>query len=535
MHTSFQIATNMFTSWGCNLLSGILGWALVPIYLAELGKEGYGLIGLATTIITFTFVADMGLREALGRQLAVEVTHKDMDAFNELASSALVFYICSSSLLGLALGMTAPLLAGIFAVSPAYRPEAVFLIRWYAPLASVLTFIGTVFSATLTSANRFDQLNLTTSKVYALRAVILVVALKLAHVGLHGWAAVTLSTEVVRLVLLARAAKRHRPTLRLRLSFFRVRALKSLASLGLIYFGAQAARILGSQSDPFVLSFYFGPAILALYTPAVQLLNAVKPFVYALQDQLYPVTTGLHVANDEERMAQVLFLGTKYMMIMAAGVCAVLMGFSDSIIHVWIGGRLGPANAIVAGHALFILTVVELLIFASGTQWPVLLGKGRLKVYLATALPANAVYLLMSVVLVGHTRLGFYGVLVPDFLINLGIRAVLCQYTARLCSVRLWDYIVVSYVRPLAILGVLLLVCFGIKTVIQPASYASLALCFLMAFVAWVGLSWGIGFTREDRERLKRLLHRILSWIGGRRGEEVRDEGESAMPALKNE
>jgi O-antigen/teichoic acid export membrane protein len=432
-----------------------------------------------------------------------------MVSFNKLASSALLFYIGTSCALGLGLILLAPRLAAIFAVSGGYYAQAVFLIRCYAPGASVLTLVGTVFAAVLTSANRFDQLNIITSKVYALRAVALIVVLKTTHLELYGWALVTLGAEVVRVLLLRREAVRIQPTFRLRLDQFSLPALYSLATLGVVYFGAQSARLLGAQSDPFVLSYYFGPAILALYTPSVHLLSAVRPFVVALQDQLYPVTTEFHERNDHEKVANVLTSGTRYIVLLAAGVTALLAGFSDSIMDVWVGHKLGSKTG-VAGVVLCALAFVELTHFCSGTQWPVLLGKGRLKIYLYTALPGGVAYLITSLLLVGGTGLGVYGVLIPNVVINVILRLVIVAYTARLCFVSLTRYAVESYLRPGLVFAILLLICSALNRAIRPSSYSALALCSLGVFTLWVSLAWFLGFNGEDRLRMTRVLRSVV-------------------------
>jgi O-antigen/teichoic acid export membrane protein len=515
MRTSLQIAANALTSWGCSLLSGILGWMLVPMYLSQLGKEGYGLIGLATAILTYTMVADLGLREALGRQLAAEVARKDEDAFNRLASTAMVFYVCLAALIWVALAGAAPRLAGVFAVSAGSRADAVVLIRWYATSASFLTFVGSVYGATLTSGNRFDKLNIITSGVYALRAVMLILVLKLTETGIRGWVWVTLFTEVCRIILLRAAALRVKPMLTLRLGLFRMAAIRSLASLGIYYSGSQCARLLSAQSDPFVLSWYFGPAILVFYSPAAQLLNAVKPFVFSISNQLCPVATNCHVTNNRERLVDVLTTGTRYQLLQGAGAIAVVVGFSDAIMKVWLGSKLG-LEFDLAANVLVALAFVDLVNFGGGTQYPVLLGMGRLGILVVTALPAGVVYIVTSFCLVGHTKLGVYGVLVPNLALSFLTRLVISAHAARLCGLTSRQYWAASYVRPCVVFALLWGFCLTVNKLFTPASYPVLAVCGIACFIFWVGLCWFVGFLRDDRRRVTEILQR--GWFSFKNG-----------------
>jgi membrane protein EpsK len=524
VQTSFQIAVNTLTSWGCSLLSGILGWVLVPIYIAQLGKEGYGLIGLATTIVVYTMIVDLGLQQALGRQLAAEVARKDVDAFNRLASSAMVFYLCLSVVPSLVLVVTAPSLAGIFAVSPASRSEAVFLIRWYAPLATVLTLIGSVYAATLTSGNRFDRLNIVTSGNYALRAVLLVAVLKLTHLGVRGWAIVTIATELIRLVLLRFSAVRIRPSFQLRIRLFRLGSIRSLVGLGIYSFGAESARLLSAQSDPLILSLYFGPAILALYSPAVQLLNAIKPFVYAIASQLCPIATNFHVTNNRDKVAEVLTSGTRYQLLQGAGAMALVIAFANSVIQVWLGKTLRGDCRTTAG-VLMALSVVDVINYSAGTQWPVLLGMGRPKVFVVTAVPLGIAYITTSFVLVAHTSLGIYGVLVPNLVFTLIIRILIGAHAAKLCGLLPREYLVASYIRPTLVFALLLGFCVALSRAVVPSSYGGLAGCSALALIVWCGLCWFVGFSEKDRWRLKGIL--LHAWYS------LKNTGRSAASAAE--
>jgi O-antigen/teichoic acid export membrane protein len=516
VHVTSRIGINALTSWVCSLLSGILGWILVPLYLSELGKEGYGLIGLTASIVAFTMVADLGLREALGRQLAAEAARGNGEAFNKLASSAMVFYLCLSSLIAVLFAVAGPTLARCFAVSANCRLEAVFLIRWFASLSILLTFIGTVYAGTLTSANRFDKVNTITSVTYAIRAVLLIVVLKTTHTGLRGWAVVTLLTETGRVILLSVTAARLKPELSLRLGSFRLESLGTLVKLGVYSFGAQSARLLCAQSDPVVLSLYFGPAVLAVYSPATQLLNGMRPFVNTLAAQLYAVATQFHVRDNSEKVAEMLTAGTRYILLQAAGAVAVLIGFSDSIMQIWLGRKLG-ADCAMAARVLVALAFVDLMSFASGTQWPVMLGMGRLKVFVATAVPTGIAYIVSSVLLVGYTKLGIYGVLLPNIVLSAVTRVIVSMHAARLCGIRARDYLYLSYIRPLFLFVLLFAVSLALKTAVVPSSYMGLGVCVLVVFVVWAALCWFVGLSAKDRARITPMLYLAFGLLARKR------------------
>lgn len=505
MSASFQIAANALSSWVATLVSGVLGWLLIPIYLSELGREGYGLLALTGTFIAFTAIADLMLREALARQLALELARGGVQEFRQWVASARGLYAFLGGAIALVLAISAPSLAVAFKVSARCWPEAVLLLRWYAPLAVLLTFWGSLYSAVLASDNRFDKVNLVSSISYAVRAALLLVVLKATHAGLPGWVAVTLVTEMGRVTILRQAAFRFQPGLARRETGFNLQGAVRLARTGLAYFVAQSARLVLLQVSQFFLSARFGPAVLALYTPVLQLFNSLNPFVYALATQMSPLTTRLYATEDKAKLTQALTTGTKYTLLQGVGVVAFLAGFSDSIINIWLGAKLEGAAVAILSNVLLGLALVELTGFATGTQWAVLLGMNRLKVYLITAPMAISVFLVSAPLLIQHTRLGLYGVVVSNLVISICIRAVSAMYTARVCGLGMRDYFAQSYFRPMCILLALSAWALALNRICRPATYASLGSCGAVVFVCWAALCWVFGFSATDRSRVVAL------------------------------
>jgi hypothetical protein len=215
-----------------------------------------------------------------------------------------------------------------------------------------------------------------------------------------------------------------------------------------------------------------------------------------------------------EKLAQVLTAGTRYQLLLGAGVIAVLIGFSESIVRVWLGSKLG-SDCRLASQLLISLGVVELIVFSAGTQWPVLLAMGRLRVFLIAALPAGVVYVGTSIVLVGYTSLGLWGVIIPNLVLSFLVRVVIGIQAAKQCSLRVWDYLTTSYFRPLVVFCLLLGFCIFIDLWLKPASYPVLAACAGLAVAFWTLSCWYVGFSATDRHGLLLLLNNARTKIIG--------------------
>jgi hypothetical protein len=180
--------------------------------------------------------------------------------------------------------------------------------------------------------------------------------------------------------------------------------------------------------------------------------------------------------------------------------------------RIWLGNKLG-VDTVLAARVLVGLALAELITFGAGTQYPVLLGMGRLKVLVVTAVPAGMLYIASSLLLVGHTRLGVYGVVVPNFVLSLLTRLVIGAHAAKLCGLRSRDYLALSYIRPFIVFVALLAFSLILNAVAAPSSYLVLGLCGFAAFFVWVGLCWFVGFSSKDRRRTVEIMRHGLSLL----------------------
>jgi hypothetical protein len=141
---------------------------------------------------------------------------------------------------------------------------------------------------------------------------------------------------------------------------------------------------------------------------------------------------------------------------------------------------------------------------------------GRLEVFVATYFPSGIVYIASTLLLVGHTKLGMYGVLVPNLVLTLLTRLWVAAYAAKLCGLRPRDYLAASYIRPFIVFALLLGFCLMLSKLFSPITYPALGSCALAGFLVWVGLCWFLGFSRDDRRRMTGVLCRGSSSLKAR-------------------
>ncbi|MCE5327992.1 MAG: oligosaccharide flippase family protein [Planctomycetaceae bacterium] len=513
MKTSTRITLNTATNWAYSGLRALIQLAMVPFLLEKLGTSGYGIIGLVGVIVSSTELLDMGLRSGLGRHLAFEIARKDYRRFNELASTGLATYLILGSLFASACIILARPIAALFKVPPELVNQAVFLIRVYGGLSILVYFLQPVFNATIIGENRFDIRNYLDMGYTVVQGGLLFAVLGLTSYGLMGYTLVSSGTLVLSLLARVWAAKRLWPSMRLSPRFVRLDAFKPMLSLGSKLFVFHLTRFISIRSDPIIITRFFGPAGVALYTPGLSLPAMADQIIGGFRGQLETVATRFHAVGEKARLHALLIRGTKYTLLMGIAACVILGVFAHSIIKVWLGRRLGESYQITAWFMVG-WSVVYLASYAAGTQWAVLMAVNRMNFITKLNVASGIINVLASIYLAGFTPLGVLGVIIPTAILANITRPIVSIHTARVCGLPVRRYFWEAYARPLVVLVILAAIGLALRFAVNPQTLLSLAACVAAVALAWLPLCWWVGFDKEDKKRFGGIADGIRKKIG---------------------
>ncbi|MBC8207540.1 MAG: polysaccharide biosynthesis C-terminal domain-containing protein [Kiritimatiellaeota bacterium] len=457
MHkTVIQILKNMLTGWGAVGLQAAIGLFMVPFLLGQLGRDGYGVIGILMSVIGFAEIADLGLRSALNRELSEMVALQDKAGFQRLSSSALVLYIGIALLIGGVGAAFAPALCSLFNVNDEYVGLMTLLLRTYAPLTVLISFVTPVFTAGISSFMRYDVQNNISMFAQLCISLMLFICLTVFDVNpLIIWCAVMVLGAVIRLGVMGLFYRKicYGGVLGMRHIYWG--SLLPLFKLGGSMYVLQLTQMLAQRMDPLIISRYLGLGGVALYQAGSRLPQMVSPIVLAAVNQLTPLTTKYHVGDNWDREQQILILGTKYTLYLGAFFSAAMILFADSFCRLWLFDKLGEDVKTVS-LVLKMWAVANLFNYAGGAHWPILLGKKRMKFAVWLNVPTAIFNVILSVFLVGYTELGIVGVLVGTVISECIRRPIAAVYVSKLVGVPFWRYVAKAYMFPVSYAALLL-------------------------------------------------------------------------------
>lgn len=515
---STRIFNNLLSGWLSLIVRAGVALVMVPFLLRQIGQEGYGLIALLGVITSMALMADLGLRGALGREMTEHLVRDNAVEFQRLASTALVIYLLIGSVLSGLCIFGAPQLAIWFRVPDGLFVDAVRLIRIYGGVAILTSFITPVFSAALSSSNRFDIINSTRVATGLISNVILFVVLYYSSRGLYAWVAVMLAGELLFLGCLARSAHRVCPAFQLSPRQARLSYLKPLFQLGGYMYAMQMAQTIAERSNPLVLSYFFGPAGVALYSPGERVSQIVRPIAGMLSDQLYPVTTRDHVEGNALRQKRVLCDGTKYIVLLGSLFSIGIMVFAEPFCRLWLGGVLGDAYR-TAAWVMMGWAAADFIAYTGGTGWPIVLAMRRLGFVTLVQTGTAVLHILLSIWLVSRTSLGIPGVMLAAVIVGLIRRPIFVIVITRWCGIPVRDFMKEVFAGAAWVVGLSLVGMLAIREGVPITGYLSLAGCAFLSALLWSALCWWIGFNERDRQLMRSLLKgMVAAWSRKRNG-----------------
>ncbi len=517
MSMTRRMAWNTVVKWAEALLGAVVGLAIVPFELAFLGKDGRGLTGIVVTIVTSSLLAQLGMRHSLGRQLAEAIAQCDNRRASELYSTAVVFYVSVAAIVAAVFWLLSAPIVKLMSIPPSLEPQALFLMRYFAPANAFLIFLRPVDGGILIANHRWDLFSYCDMAEIALRAAgVFGVLYFFPAWGLYGWAAAMLLPKLVQVGMFRYFARSVSPELTIQPERCTWQAFHELFTLGGLLFVRENVTLIGQRTDPLVLGYFTNTAAVAAYDPATKVTSSIGPFVHAFMRQITPVATAFHAVGQRETVRELLIRGTRFTFLFGGAVCAVFACFAHPVIRVWLGGvKVLDADWLDAtSWALVLWALRDLLHYSSGTQWEVLVGLNRVKFTVWVQFVLAVIHLAAAIVLVwwmwrgGWKIFTVVGVVIPTVVLGVVERVIITVHTARISELALARYLREAYLWPTVVIITLAAVSLVLQFYVDPRTLWPLLACMAVPGLLWFPLSWWVALDVQDRSRLMRLVRK---------------------------
>ena len=479
---------------------GVAALVITPLLVHHLGRSAFGLWILASTVIGYFELFEVGFGATTLKLIAEDAYVRPSRAVRTLNTSLAVLVPLGIVALGLAL-VIALMSPFIFRVPQGLHNQAVVLFALLA-LGLAVSIPGDTFGGALQGFQRWDLLSTANTLLIIVTAAVSV-AVVLGHGGLVLLAATTTAASIafhgVRWAMLRRIF----PEARLRPGLVDRSRLGLMARMSGWFVVNDVANTITSTSDLVVVSVIFGVRTAAVYAIGFKLAQVATNARGAFTGMLFPHASATARNEGPEALRAIAADGTRIGLLASLAPALILVMLASPGIRAWVGpGYEQSARVLMVLVAAF---AVSSLVAPMAS---VLYGAGRIRTMSLIAC-ANAMSNLGLSILLAHV-IGPVGVAVGTLggalLIWLPGVLIMGRRVLGVTPLQLARTSVTPHILPA---GAAAAVLFALRTVIA-GSIAGLVLTAGAAVAVYGAGYLLVGATRSERRRARELALRIL-------------------------
>ena len=365
-----------FAGQGVAVLAGI---AFVPLYIAYVGLEAWGLLGFFLSLQALFYVLDLGLAATLNRELARAAHVEDAPPARgrELLRTLEWIYLPMGAVIFAAVWAASGWLAAHWLKLDAIEPQRAARALAMLGLGAALEWPSTLYAAGLRGLDRHVLVNTVRAGVAILRAGGAVIILAFVSPTIEAFAAWQAVVGAAATLAYGMALRRRMPgapdTAR-----FSVARLREVHALALSLAAISLLAFLVSQSDRLVVSKLLPLATFGGYALAASLAYGLVLLAQPFSQSLFPRYSAL-VARAAPELPELYHGASQALVVAIAPAAAVLCCFAGPLLRLWTGDAqlaadvATPLALLAAGSALnALMQQPHLLQLAHGWTRPAL-------------------------------------------------------------------------------------------------------------------------------------------------------------------
>jgi O-antigen/teichoic acid export membrane protein len=331
----------------------VVALATVPLLIAALGVEGYGIVTLVGSVIGYFAVLDINLTSGSIKYLAEHHAANDRVRFAETFWFGMFFY-GALGLLGTALiFFSADLLVErFFKVSPALRDATVLAFKIGA-LGFALSQAQNYLMVVPQALQRYDR-SAQSEAFFGVFVNIVSVAAAMYGLGIVGVTLARVAVSAVNIIYLVTLIRGFDLGLAYRAPSSEVR--RALTSFSAYAYLSKIASVMHQHADKLIVGALAGPVALTFYTVPVTLAGRLLGLTYRLSSVIYPRASALAGAGRIDELRPVYLGVMRYITFINLAALGAIVLAGDEFLRRWVGNEF-----VQQGYPVLVLITIALL------------------------------------------------------------------------------------------------------------------------------------------------------------------------------
>lgn len=503
-----QIIKNLATNYIGNILGMILGFIIVPFMVLKIGKEAFGIIVLAESLIALFQIFSFSVRMSISRFLTISNSKNDKDGFNQYLSTGrcvLYFSIPFVLIPGLILSYYFP---NFFNVPVGYETQSQVLF-FLVIMGFVFTIPNIIHWSVLYSRQRYDLINISNYGGVFLRNLVLLIAFTIVPVqyaNLMLYGVIYFLTTISQNLIIYVWRNKIEPHIKTSFKDFNKISFKEIISYSGYTSVGNISSVLYENAMNIFINIFLGPMFNTIYSISLRLPNIIKRVFVESSWSLIPTFTDLVSRNDKEKVAKLFFFYSKVVNTGIFPICLSLILFSKEIIVFWVGHEFVSAAPLMA-----IFTVVAVMAVSASICSCISNAYGLIKIPTRVNLGLALFNISLGVLLATTFNLGLMGVAIAALVVGfMGSQVFLPVYISKISGLSLQRYLTESIGKPLLMTALIFFTYkFFVRYFFEKELFLVLVFLYLVCLISSYIFSFFKVFTVQEREYIYSLVSKL--------------------------
>ena len=353
-----RLITNVFFSWGAQLVFIITGFILPRMIDGKLGPELLGVWDFGWSVVAYFTFLQMGVTGSVNRFVGRYRAKGEVTKLNRVASSG-TFALSIAGLVILLLTFIVTLVLPQFlgAQLKEFTKDAQGMVLALGIGLSGTTALG-AFTGILTGCHRWDLHNTIQAVLQIVSTTGLIIAI-LCGGGVVSLAVITVSTQL--LTQIARMWISFRVCDGLRLSFASVdrETVRDLYCFGAKTLLPTISKLILTSTVSVLIVAKLGPVGLALFSRPRSLIRHADAIVRRMTITLIPTTSSLQSSGDTKAIRDLVIKAVRYTVYLVLPIVSVFSIFGGVLLHLWMGPTYANDQLIAVLSIGFLIPMIQ--------------------------------------------------------------------------------------------------------------------------------------------------------------------------------
>ena len=484
---------------------------LPPFVISIIGKENYGVIVIATTMMAFISLIQLGTPISLSRYLSEATAEKNRCEFIKILNAGAIILSLAGFLTLVATGIIV-LKPQLFITVPANLP--INSVRTVIGLMGCLTSvslplsIGNVLYYVRENFRLLNGLQILGTLIRVLLVLILVSIYQDSIAYVAGHAISMLATAVTIFIVGLRLFE----DVKFGFKFLDLRVIKKIMGYGFAVFIYSSLYLFYIQADYIIVGKTIDAEAVTILNLAVVWGISLRGIIVAIVSVSAPFASKKRKLDDVESLKIMFIRVTKYSLLTSIPGILFLCVFSHSLMFNWMG--IGYDES---AYIMIYILIGEMFVIAEAGGSQIMLGTGKLKFLTVTNIIFGVLNVLFSYLACTLFNFGIRGVAFI-YMVLLFIRSGLLtpSYMARNFSIPIRQLYRKAYLGPLSAAVIVLPFIIAMSYVIKTNNWPSFIAVGFLTFLAYLVSAYFTGMDTYDKELLIQMLNKVGSSVGSR-------------------